>query len=245
MARKTHISVGFMQWAEVNRKTPLYKAVIRMKMDDGYVIKKHRYKKWILLELLELNLLGECPFTGRLIQRSWEEIHKNLGIESMTFVTITHRVLRKYSERDIRYAACLQYMLRLQEDDGAQIGKPSARGALVQLSVHNGGIAHSLMMDFFQRSLKWSQNCRVSCNARGLVKFERRTAKPSEFAANEAIPETDGHHRSFDITSKAIIRVRFSFCVPKWARGRLQVKKFSAKEGCYIYPLLQDLQCIT
>jgi hypothetical protein len=229
-----------MQWAERERKTTLYDTIVRMKQSDGRVIHQDRYKPRILDELTEMNLLGKCPHTGRLFQRTWKEIHIILGIKTMTFVTVTHRVLNKYSAKDIRYAACLQYMLRLQEDGGTLIGKPSEKGAHIQLSVHNGGIAHSLMMAFFKRSLKWSQSRRVSCNNRGLIIFERRTAKATEFGATECLPETEGHYRSFDITSKSIIRVRFSFSVPRWARGELQVKKFDVKQGCYVYPKLHE-----
>jgi hypothetical protein len=135
------------------------------------------------------------------------------------------------------YNAALQYHFRLQEDGGPTSGKPrNGHRAKVHIhpSIHIGGIAHSIMAKFFGRSIHWSQLRRISCQARGLLKFTRRRKKAKEFSENE-LPETSAIYRAFDITSEVNIRVRMIFHIPVWLRKTLKKRVFSAKEGVYVY----------
>ena len=173
-----------------------------------------------------MNLLGYDERTNLYHQRTWPEIIRILKIEEVTFVRISHKTLAKYKLKDLAYSAVLQYMRRLQEDGGALCGKPSKRGVLVHPSIHNGGIAHSLMQKFFGKSLRWSQDRRRSCQASGLIRFTRRRIKADNVY--------DKIQRLAEVTSHADVRVLFSFSVPKFLRHRLERKVFSAKEGCYV-----------
>lgn len=242
MAKQSVISVGFLKWGIRTKNEIIADTLLRIKAEDGRIIHFTRYKKRILARLVEMNLLGRCPRSGVYFQRSWPEIHRILEIEEKTFVTITHKVLFKYSFKDIAYSTGLQYMFRLQEDGGTLNGKPKKRkdlllGPHLHPSVHKGGIAHSLAMEWFGRSLFWSQCRRKSCQDRGLIRFTRRTAKVKDYKDGEMPPETDGDtvYHAFDITSACNIRVRFKFSVPRWIRVTLEKRvAYDRKEGAYV-----------
>ena len=238
MARHSVISVGFLKWAVSAKQEHIGMTLLRIKAEDGRVIHFTRYKKTHLARLVEMNLLGRCPISGVYFQRSWPEILRILGISEMSFVTITHKVLFKYSLRDLAYSAVLQYKFRLQEDGGTLNGKRKGKSSLashMHPSVHIGGIAHSLMAKEFNMSVHWSQNRRKSCQRRGLLKFTRRRARPQDFKQHDTVPETELDYKAFDITSACNVRVRFKFCVPRWIRKGLRKRVvFNAKEGVYV-----------
>jgi hypothetical protein len=232
MGRRSHISLGFMVWAVRNRKKTVARLVIRMKMTERKRINPANYTKKELYKLRKLNLIGYSKKRKAYWQRSWEEIHQILGIGEMTFVTMTHKTIAKYDFEDLAYAAGLQYKLRLQIDGRKPKGKPSTRKVRMQPSVHQGGIAHSLMASFFGRSIHWSYLRRQSCQARGLIRFTRRKLPAKEL---DSIPDCEIPYRAFDITSLADVRVWFGFTVPKWLRPRLERRVFDAKQGVYVY----------
>jgi len=238
MARVSVISLGFLKWCVTTKHEAIGATFIRMKAEDGRIIHPERYKGRHLAELMELNLVGKCPRSGVLFQRNWQETQRVLGLEEMTYVKITHKVLFKYSLKDLAYSSVLQYKFRLQEDGGTLNGKRRRKKSLashMHPSVHIGGIAHSLMADEFKKSVHWSQNRRKSCQERGLIKFTRRREKPQCFKQHDQTPETEIDYKAFDITSSCNIRVRFEFTVPRWIRKGLKKRvEFNAKEGAYV-----------
>jgi hypothetical protein len=158
---------------------------------------------------------------------------QDLGI---TFFEVTEETRKKYLYEDIAYSAALQYMFRLQEDGRTLHGKPSLKkGVHLHPSVHIGGISHSLLMKFFGRSLGWSQKRRKSCNARKLVRFERRKAPAKAFPDGHEKPQSAKAYTSWDITSLCDIRVRFRFSVPRAFRHLLERRVWDVKQGCYVY----------
>lgn len=237
MARKSVISVGFLKWAISSNRKLIAFDLIRMKAEDGKVIHPKRYKKRHLADLHKLNLIGFCPYRQVYLQRNWEEIHRVLGITTLQFVTITHKVLFKYSFQDLAYSAGLQYMYRLQKDGGTQCGNPKRKKPRIPLhpSVHKGGIAHSLMAEFFGKSIHWSQGRRISCQSRGLILFKRRKAPCYKFKERDAIPDVQKDYLQYDITSACDIRVEFKFSIPRWVRKNYKKRVFNAKEGVYTY----------
>jgi len=238
VARRSLIPVGFLQWAVKSRNVEAARVFLLMKVEHGRKPDVSLYKPEAVQRLISLNLLGYDPATGKHHQRSWEEVYRVIGITSSTCVYLTKKILIKYSLQDIAYSACLQYHFRLQEDGGPISGKPrGGQRAVVHLhpSIHNGGIAHSIMAGFFGRSIHWSQLRRKSCQARGLLRFTPRKHKASEFPEGVEVPDTDVPYRSFDITSSVKIRVRFVFHIPVWLRKLLPKRRFDAKEGVYIY----------
>lgn len=236
LARKSHISLGFIQWSFRNRKKAVGRLMVRMKATDGKRIHQDRYSKKDLAKLLALNLIGVSPKTGVMWQRSWPEIHRILGIKAISFYEVTHTVLDKYSYADIAYSAALQYMFRLQEDGRTLHGKPSKKKRVhMHPSVHIGGIAHSLLMKFFGMSLGWSQKRRKSCHARGLVKFTRRKAPEREFPDGHEKPKSGKPYKAWDVTSLAEVRVVFRFSVPRCFRHLLERRVWDARQGCYVY----------
>lgn len=227
MARQSHIPIGFLKWSVQEGNNSPAKAVVWMKMTCGAIIKPKEFKRRDISRLLELNLLGYDERTNRYHQRTWAEILRILEIREMTFVRITHATIAKYKLKDLAYSAVLQYMLRLQKDGGTHSGKPSKRGVLVHPSIQLGGIAHSLMQRQFNKSLRWSQDRRRSCEACGLIRFTRRRVKADNVY--------DKIQRLQEVTSYSDVRVLFTFSVPKFLRHRLERRIMDPKQGCYVY----------
>lgn len=235
MARlHSHIPVGVVKWLIQHRKEAIGWTLVKIMAFDGKRLHTDRYNRKHLKQLMDLNLVGWHPPTGIFWARSWEEIMRVLGIQELTFVTITHKTLVKYSFKDLAYSVGLQYMFRLQEDGRKPNGKPSKRGKQLHPSVHLGGIAHSLMAAFFGRSSHWSQIRRKSCHARRLIRFKRRRLPASELDPKD-VPDTDVPYRAFDITSECNVRVQFDFFIPRRLRWKLERSCFCPKEGVRVY----------
>ena len=237
MARRVLIPLEFLQWAIKCRQVGAARFFILMKLEQGKKPNLGNYPKQAIKQLQRLNLIGFDTKTGKYHQRSWEEVFRILGLSATTCCYLTKKMLLKYSLQDLAYNAALQYHFRLQEDGGPTSGKPrNGQRAKVHIhpSIHIGGIAHSIMAKFFGRSIHWSQLRRISCQARGLLKFTRRRKKAKEFSENE-LPEASAIYRAFDITSEVKIRVRMIFHIPVWLRKTLKKRVFSAKEGVYVY----------
>ena len=220
MARRSHIPVEFIQRGFISGQQRLHKWVIHWKMFESYRINKSRYPRELLLLAFQHGYITRSRKTGEYYQRSWRTLCA--GYKSVTYVTIDSKSWGKHSFQDLAYLAAVAYHLKLQEKR-----KPYGKfKKTLKLSVHFGGVSHSIITSFFgKKSKAWSFSRRRSCEKAKLLRFKRRYRKVPEWSKlpKGEHPELKGHFQTHngvarEITSQVRIKVCVDFTVPSWVR---------------------------
>ena len=220
MAKQSHIPLEFIQKGFLEGHQRIVKFVIDLKMNEGYKIDKRKYSRELLGLAFKGGYITKCRKTNEYYQRSWRTLCKDF--KSVTYVTIEHWFWLRHSFQDIAYLAALAYLLRLQEKR-----KPHGieRNTL-KLSVHYGGVSHSLISEWFgKKSKAWSVLRRDSLKKNKLVRFRRRHRRVKGWGKipKGDHPQMKGHYVTHngvarEIASKVTILSAVYFTVPSWVR---------------------------
>jgi hypothetical protein len=213
-----------------------------LKVECGQRVPRGMYDTRILKRCLNLGYVGQDK-KGHYWQLPWPEICKEH--KSITYAYIDHKDLRTKDYKVLGYCIITGYLLRIHvEDGGKPLGKrePKGKRTLKPGSVHEGGLANSVMGKFCKKSKQWASKMRKSAVKSGLMKVTQRHVACPAFGhvdVHERLPA--GHFRLHDgsvareVASVVEVKKVFWYCVPSRMRGKGMKRKFNAKEGVYEY----------